>query len=173
MDIMGMRQKTISFHELYSKYAKDVFKFVFWLSGNVQDTEDITSETFTKIWLSKIDIKTKTVKAYLFTIARNLYLQKIRNKNKFVEIDESIHDTNPGPGRTTEAKSDLQATLKAMQLLPEMDRTILILHAKQQLSYPEIAQLAGLSIAAIKVKVYRARLKLQSYLRGDKNENNT
>lgn len=168
-----MRQKTLSFHELYNKYVKDVYKFVFWLSGNVQDSEDITSETFTKVWLIKNDIETITVKAYLFTIARNLYLQKIRNKKKFVEIGESLHDNTPDPGRITELKSELQTTFKAMQLLPELDRTILIMHAQQQLSYPEIAQSTGISIAAIKVKVYRARLKLQTYLRGETNENNT
>jgi RNA polymerase sigma-70 factor, ECF subfamily len=166
MDIISMGKTMINFHEIYNKYANEVCKFVFWLSGNTHDAEDITSETFSKMWLSKNEIKIETVKAYLFTIARNLYLQKIRSKKNFVEIDELVHDTNPGPDRITEAKSELKATLEAMQLLPELDRTILLLHAQHNLTYPEIAQSTGLSVAAIKVKVFRARLKLETYLRG-------
>ena len=104
----------INLHELYKKYAKDVYQFILWLAGNNQDAEDITSETFMRAWMSKSTIKTETVKAYLFTIARNLYLQKIRNKKEIIEVDESIHDNNPGPGRITEAKSELQVTLKAI-----------------------------------------------------------
>ena len=162
----------INFHELYNKYAKDVYQFIFWLAANNQDAEDITSETFMRAWMSKSTIKTETVKAYLFTIARNLYLQKIRNKKEIIEVDESIHDNNPGPGRITEAKSELQVVLKSMQKLPELDRTILIMHAKHQMSYPEISASTGLSISAVKVKVHRARLKLETFLRGDKNERN-
>ena len=167
MNIIGKGQNMINFHELYKKYAKDVYKFVFWLSGNTQDAEDITSETFMRAWMKKKTIKIETVKAYLFTIARNLFLQKIRNKKEYIEVDANIHDNNPGPVIITEAKSELQVTLKAMQKLPELDRTILIMHAQQQLSYPEIAGSTGLSISAVKVKVHRARLKLETYIRGE------
>ena len=162
----------INFHELYNKYAKDIYRFVFWLAGNSQDAEDITSETFMRAWMSKSTIKTETVKAYLFTIARNLYLQNIRNKKQYVEVDENIHDINPGPSKITEVNSELQVVLKSMQKLPELDRTILIMHAKHQMSYSEIAASTGLSISAVKVKVHRARLKIETYLRGDKNERN-
>jgi RNA polymerase sigma-70 factor (ECF subfamily) len=102
------------------------------------------------MWLSENGIRTETVKAYLFTIARNLYLQKIRSKKQFVEIDELVHDNNPGPGRIAEAKSELQDTLKVLQKLPELDRTILLLHAQHQLSYPEIAQSSISSQAKIR-----------------------
>ena len=113
------------------------------------------------------------MKAYLITIARNLYLQKIRNKNEFVEVDENIQDNRPGPDRIAESKMDLQMTLKAMQKLPEIDRTILIMHTQENMTYSEISTSTGISVPAIKVKVFRARLKLQTYLRGDTNESNT
>jgi len=157
----------INFHELYNKYAKDVYQFVYWLSGNSQDAEDITSETFMRAIINKNTLKIKTIKAYLLTIARNLYLQKIRNKRHHIELDENIHDGNPIPDKLAEFKSDLEITLKAIQNLQEPDRSILIMHAQHGLSYPEIAGIFGLSISAVKVKVHRARLKLQIYLRGE------
>jgi len=163
----------INFHELYNTYAKDVYRFVYWLSGNTQDAEDITSETFMRAWTNKNTLKFKTIKAYLITIARNLYLQKIRNKSVFIEVDENIHDNNPGSDRITESKIDLQKTFIAMKNLSEIDRTILIMHAQQNMTYSEISLTTGISIPAIKVKVFRARLKLETLLRGKTNENNT
>lgn len=156
-----------NFHELYNKYAKDVYRFVYWLSGNNQDAEDITSETFMRAWINKNSLKIVTVKAYLMTIARNLYLQKVRNRNEFEEVDENIQDNRPGPDRITESKMDLQRTLKAMQKLPEIVRTILIMHTQEDMTYSEISNSTGKSVPAIKVIVFRARLKLETYLRGE------
>jgi RNA polymerase sigma factor (sigma-70 family) len=46
--------------------------------------------------------------------------------------------------------------------LPELDRTILIMRAKEELSHEEIAAATGLSIAAVKVRLFRARAKLSA-----------
>lgn len=58
-----------------------------------------------------------------------------------------------------------------MQKLSEIDRTLLVMHAQEDMSYNEISLSTGLSVPAIKVKIHRVRLKLQSYLGGHKNEN--
>jgi RNA polymerase sigma-70 factor, ECF subfamily len=62
--------------------------------------------------------------------------------------------------RTVAAKDELQRTLRAMQTLPELDRTVLLLRAEEELSYEDIAVATGLSVSAAKVKVFRARAKL-------------
>jgi Sigma-70 region 2 len=67
---MDARQTT--FHELYSRYAEDVYRFALWLTGNPDDAKDITSETFVRAWTAPEEPRMETVKAYLFTIARNL-----------------------------------------------------------------------------------------------------
>ena len=168
MDIIVIGKNMTNFHELYNKYSKDVYRFIYWMSGNSHDAEDITSETFMRAWINKNTLKTATMKAYLITIARNLYLQKIRNKREFIEVDDSIQDKKPGPDKITESKLDLQMTIKAMQRLPEIDRTILIMHTQENMTYSEISTSTGISVPAIKVKVFRARLKLETYLRGEK-----
>jgi RNA polymerase sigma-70 factor (ECF subfamily) len=66
------------FSTLYKKYAPDVFRFALYLSGNRGQAEDITSETFVRAWTSPETIKVATVKAYLFTIARNLFLHGLQ-----------------------------------------------------------------------------------------------
>jgi RNA polymerase sigma-70 factor (ECF subfamily) len=73
-------------------------------------------------------------------------------------------DTTTALETRTELQSELQLTLEAMQLLPEIDRAVLILRAEEGLSYEEIARTTGLTITAAKVKVFRARAKLVSLL---------
>jgi len=49
-DSIGIGQSSITFHELYSRYAGDVYRFAHWLSGNSHDADDITAETFVRAW---------------------------------------------------------------------------------------------------------------------------
>jgi|ERR1035441_1164281 DNA-directed RNA polymerase specialized sigma24 family protein len=62
------------FSALYKKYAPDVFGFALYLSGERGEAEDITSETFVRVWTSPEPIEMATVRGYLFTIARALGL---------------------------------------------------------------------------------------------------
>jgi RNA polymerase sigma-70 factor, ECF subfamily len=53
--------------------------------------------------------------------------------------------------------------MAALRVLPEVDRTVLLLRAQEEWSYEEIAQATGLSLAAVKVKIHRARLRLAAW----------
>lgn len=154
----------LTFHDLYQRYGPEVYRFAFWLAGNRAEAEDITAETFVRAWTSKREIRTETVKAYLLTIARNLYLEQRRKAKPQVELDDNQLDPQPGPEQRTEDRLALAATLAAIQTLPELDRVALILRAQHELPYAEIARVLGLSLAAAKVKVHRARLKVAAQL---------
>jgi RNA polymerase sigma-70 factor (ECF subfamily) len=154
----------ISFHDLYQKYARDVYRFAYWLSGDAAEAEDIASETFVRAWTAFDDLKMPTVKAYLFTIARNLYLHSKRRTNRLAELDPELMDPAPDALETAEKRSELDRVMKHMQTLPEVDRAALLLRAQYELSYEEIAQSLGISLAAVKVKIHRARLKLTALL---------
>ena len=71
---------------LYKRYAHDVLRFAVHLSGDKSEAEDITAETFTRVLSSQTQIQTETVKSYLLTIARNVYLENLRRKSKFDSI---------------------------------------------------------------------------------------
>ena len=75
-----------NFHELYQKYAQDIYRFAYWLCGNAQDAEDITSETFVRALTASGEIKSETVKGYLLTIAKNLAYKKSNREKRFVPI---------------------------------------------------------------------------------------
>ena len=155
----------MTFHELYSRYAQDVYRFVHWLSGNPQIAQDITSETFVRVWTAPDEPRMETVKAYLFAIARNLYRKQWRRDSRKEPLDETMADRTPTPDQAMVQNEDYTRTIEAMNALSEIDRTVLLLRAEEDLSYQDIAASTGLSIAAVKVKVFRARAKLAALLK--------
>jgi len=153
-----------NFHELYQKYAQDVYRFAYWLCADAQDAEDITSETFVRALTASGEIRTETVKAYLLTIARNLAYKKSEREKRFVPLDKSFTETRTQPAQLIEDSISIQIAVRFVQTLPEIDRAALVLRLQDDLSYEEIANVLNISLAAAKVKVHRTRLKLAEYM---------
>jgi RNA polymerase sigma-70 factor (ECF subfamily) len=150
----------LSFQDLYASYAADIFKFAFWLSGDSQEAEDITSETFIRAWAKFDTSRTETLKAFLFTIARNLYLEGKRNSTEHQTLYDIYPDPRPGPEKQIELQSEIKDVQIFLQMLPEIDRTAFVLRVQQELPYSEIARVLGISLSSAKVKVHRVRRKL-------------
>src|SRR5271157_4858744 len=148
------------FEALYQKYARDVYHFALYLSGERGEAEDITSETFVRVWASSEPIRAATVRGYLFTIARNLFLQGLRKKSRHVALDDELRDPQAGPYVQAEHKEKLHSVMTELQRLPEASRSALLMRAMDGMAYEEIAQVLGVSLAAVKVKIHRARLAL-------------
>lgn len=153
------------FEALYERYARDLYRFALYLSGSSAQAEDIASETFVRVFTSRDTIRAASVKAYLFTIARNLHADGRRREARQIELPECLPDAAPGPEALAEARQELAAVLAALQRLPELDRAALLMRAQDGIPYEEIATALGLSLPAVKVKVHRARLRLAE-LRG-------
>ena len=77
----------IDFEGLYQAHAKDVHRFALFLSGRHDQADDIVSETFIRLWSARSRVDLATVRSYLFTIARNLYLQQQRHRRRGVALD--------------------------------------------------------------------------------------
>lgn len=154
------------FSALYRKHAPEVFRFALYLSGERAEAEDITSETFARAWASPETIRVATVKAYLFTIARNLFLQGLRRRSRQAELSPETPDAQPSQLARTEQRAELRAVLARLQRLPEIDRAALLMRSLEEMPYEEIARTLGISLPAAKVKVHRARLALADLRRG-------
>jgi RNA polymerase sigma-70 factor (ECF subfamily) len=72
----------IEFATLYERHAGAVFRFAMSLSGDRAMAEDITSETFIRVWTARERVDVATVTGYLFTIARHLYLQGVSKERR-------------------------------------------------------------------------------------------
>jgi RNA polymerase sigma-70 factor (ECF subfamily) len=150
----------LNFEDLYESYAAEIYRFAFYLAGDGTEAEDVTSETFVRAWVRRSTIRTETLKAYLFTIARNVYLERRRKRRRQVALEDVYLDPAPGPDKVVESKLELSSVQKLLQTLPEIDRSAFIMRVQHELPYAEIARALGLSLTAAKVKVHRVRKKL-------------
>jgi RNA polymerase sigma-70 factor (ECF subfamily) len=112
------------------------------------------------VWASPKPIVMATVKGYLFTIARHLFLQGLRKTSRLEALVEDLRDPSVGPAGQAEQSATLQSVLTELQGLPETSRSALVMHAVDGMAYEEIARVLDISLAAVKVKIHRARLAL-------------
>jgi RNA polymerase sigma-70 factor (ECF subfamily) len=145
---------------LYERYAGDVRRFALYLCGDVVMADEITSDTFVRAWMAAGRIRQPTVKSYLLSIARNAYTDLLRRSARLTQLDENMPDTRISAQTQMEQSAEVREVLLALQQLPEMDRTVLLMRALDDIPYGEIAETMGISVVAAKVKVHRARLKL-------------
>jgi RNA polymerase sigma-70 factor, ECF subfamily len=145
--------------EIYQRHAADVFRYALFLSGSRAEAEDITSETFVRLWTAPGDIRTASVKAYLFTIARHIHLDDRRARARLTALDADVASGARSAEDAVSARSEVARLRAAIQQLPDDDRTALLMRAGG-LSYEDIAQALRASVGAIKVRVHRARKRL-------------
>src|SRR5215467_5437898 len=105
----------IRFHDLYESYARDVYRFALYLSSDPALADDITSETFIRVWSSPEPVRLATVKAYLLTIARNLWLMERRRSLRRQDLDDTIPDSSQSVSRQAEVKDELDRVLRALR----------------------------------------------------------
>jgi RNA polymerase sigma-70 factor, ECF subfamily len=147
----------LTFEELFVSYSPDVYRFSVWLCGNTTDAEDITAETFARAWLNHAAIRTETLKGYLFTIARNLYLESLRKQRPHEELIDTYPDSNPSLEKKLELQNELDQIRAALLTLPEADRSAFVLRVQYDLAYEEIARVLKITAGTAKVKVHRVR----------------
>ena len=158
-NVNGDRKMT-DIESLYHRYAPDVRRFVLFLSGDPAIADEITSDTFVSAWLARERIRQPTVKSYLFAIARNLCRDRQRRHERHAQLDEQMIDKRISAQTHMEQTGEVRAVLAALQQLPELDRTALLMRALDEMPYEEIAVTLGIPVVTAKVKVYRARSKL-------------
>jgi|SRR5436190_3550038 len=153
----------VTFAAIYEQYAQDIYRFALYLSGDTSLAEDLAAETFSRAWVAWDGIRVGTVKAYLLMITRNLYRDLLRRRPE-VSLDGAspLTDSAPDPESAAVARSELDAVLVALRALPETERSVLLMATVGGVAYDAIAVAFGITPAAVKVRVHRARVKLSA-----------
>lgn len=152
--------ETSGFHRLYEAYAKDIHRYLLYLGSDASEAEEITMAVFFRAWTGE-PVRDGTARAYLLSIARNLFLDERRRARRY----EPVEDTRSVPPNQ-EVSAQLQQTLLAMRALPDQYRQPLELWAAGGLSYEEIAAELQVSPQVVKVRIHRARQKLAEIMGG-------
>lgn len=137
-----------------------MLRFALYLCGRHSDGEDIAAETFVRAWASDAPAKAHSLRAYLFAIARNLYLQRLKRARRERPMTADAADAAPDHAAEFEVRQELHSTLRRLDRLTEIDRSALLMRSFHGLSYDEIGSALGISAATARVKVHRARQAL-------------
>ena len=149
----------VDFHDIYERHAAAVLRFATGLTGNPTLAQDLTSDAFVRLWTASGEIRLETVRAYLFTIVRNLHRSDRRRSWRAAPLDDAMPDPIERVADPVERRSELAAALRSLRELPVGDREALLMRAGG-VSYDDIGRALGISVGAAKVRVHRSRARL-------------
>lgn len=151
------------FEELYSVYFKDVFLFIYRLSGDKHLSEDITSETFLKAIKSLEGFRGDSdIRTWLCQIAKNIYYSHLRKDKRLSHIQEDIESKdNIDIERKIVSKEESMRLHKIIHNLKEPYKEVFSLRVFGELSFKEIARIFGKTDNWACVTYHRARNKIK------------
>ena len=124
--------------------------------------EVFVQDAFEKMWMNVANIDPQKSKSYLYTTAYHTMLDKLRRAKKqgqWNEVSEEQYSHSSGQ------YSGLKQVLReALDRLPEIQRSVIMLRDYEGYSYEEIGQITGLNESQVKVYLHRARLQLREYI---------
>lgn len=148
--------------ELYRLTHAAVYGFALSIVKNAQDAEDVLQDVYLRVWQSAGGYRSqgKPV-AWLLTIARNLALSRVRERERTVSISPEEWQTR-APAVTQEDRLALEALLET---LSDQERQVVALHAVAGLKHREIARLLSLPLSTVLSRYHRALKKLKLVLK--------
>jgi RNA polymerase sigma-70 factor (ECF subfamily) len=146
--------------DLYDAHAPAVFRCILAWSRSAVVAEELTAETFYRAIVSDQPVRAASARGYLIAIARNVWRKYIARSGRENGLPANI--VAPA-SLSVEARIDLERTLDALAALPEDLRDPLVLYAQAGLSYDEIAAQLNISLASVKIRIFRARQRLEIY----------
>jgi RNA polymerase sigma-70 factor (ECF subfamily) len=169
-----------AFRELVRRYGDGVLGYLFRMTGNLSQAEDLFQETFKRVHEKAHTFRGGRFKSWLFTIATRAAIDSSRKHKRVtvVSLDQesdcdeenpsqasTLADANaPNPADELVKEEQKQQVRQAVEALPVKQRATLILAYYQQLSYTEVAQVMGCSLGTVKTQMSRALAALAQRL---------
>jgi RNA polymerase sigma-70 factor (ECF subfamily) len=162
---MGLPGSQRSVQRLVEDHYVGLYRYAYRLTGSSVDAEDLTQEAFCKAQLNFGQLRdAERAKPWLFSILRNAYLHRLRSSRQQPCV--SLNGVGDLPEPTPEAlpEIDPEQLQQALQELPEVFRTPIILYYFEDFSYRDIAEQMDLPIGTVMSRLARAKAYLRSRL---------
>jgi RNA polymerase sigma-70 factor (ECF subfamily) len=161
--VMGLPGSQPNVQQLVEQHYPNLYRYAYRLTGSSADAEDLTQDTFCKAQVQIAQLREPArAKAWLFSILRNAYLHRVRSLkvHRQVSLDHigDLPDAQPEPL----PEVDPQRLQQALDELPEVFRTPVILYYFDEFSYRDIAEQMDLPLGTVMSRLARAK----AYLRG-------
>jgi len=154
-----------AFGQLYDKYIRKIYDFIYYKTHHRQTAEDLTSQTFLKALqaLQRFDLAKGSFQAWLYQIARNTVIDYYRQQRPEVDIEDAwdLHSDDDLPA-DIDVRQQLETVRLALQKFPAEQRDVVLLRVWGELGYQEIAQIVGKSEASCKMSFSRTLTKLRA-----------
>ena len=155
--------------ELVEEHADSVYRLAYRLSGNQYDAEDLTQETFMRVFRSLKNYQPGTFEGWLHRITTNLFLDMVRHRSKIrMEALPEDYERVPGTDMTPEQAYSVANLDPALQsaldgLAPDF-RVAVVLCDVVGMSYDEIAETLGVKMGTVRSRIHRGRSQLRAAL---------
>lgn len=142
------------FKMIYDAHFDDLRRYLIYRSGDQDLSKDIAQNVFMKVWTKKIEIASGNIKSLLFKMATDEFISHIRKKKVEKEYTESIDlRLIREPDNNDDLLEKKVLFQKALNQLPEKQKTALLMNKMQGLTYKEIAEVLNLSQKAIEKRI--------------------
>ena len=161
-----------SWEEIAERYGSVVYTMAYRLTGDRDEARDLAQDVFVRVYRNLDRYQPGTFEGWLYRITKNLFLDRVRRRKRvrFEPLPEEEwrqpSDVTPGPAERIESgllRGDLE---RALQELPPLFRTAVVLCDVQGLSYEEVAQATGWPIGTVRSRIHRGRRLLRRRLGG-------
>ena len=163
-----------AFGKLVERYETKVYSLAMKMLRNPEDAEDVLQDTFLRAYRGIKSFQgNSTFSTWIYRITANSALMRLRKKQlPTVSIDDAderetpinIADWSPGPVEQLLTQETQKAMGEAIDALPPEFKQVFILRDVEELSNAEVAEILDLSVAAVKSRLHRARLKVRNRL---------
>lgn len=155
------------FKSIFDQYYTPIKNFLYYKSGDIDLSEDITQDVFMKLWDKREDVQHETVKSYLYTIANNMLLNKIRHDKvvmNFAEKNKNQQEEQSPEFQLEEKefKVELERVIGAM---PEKQREVFLMNRIEEMTYKEIAERLELSVKAVEKRMHGALNHIREHIK--------
>ena len=155
-----------TFETLYQTYAKDIRRFIYYKTQDVDKAEDILQEAFIKLWDNCSKVNYEKAKSYLYTVATNTFLNTIKHEKvvRNHQLNNVSHQTNESPEFIMLEKEFMDKLQRTIDSLPEKQKEVFLLNRIEKKKYKEIADLLGISVKAVEKRMHSALLVIREHI---------
>ena len=157
-----------SYNQAVNDYSDRLFRFILKnLNKDVETARDIVQNCYEALWKNKENVVPAKAKPFLFQVAHNQVVDIYRKGGRMLYV-ENYKETDL---RTAPSENDKREIMhRALQTLPTMQRSMVLLKDYEGYSYAEIAEILDVNEGQVKINLFRARKKLKEIIRSPKNK---
>jgi RNA polymerase sigma factor (sigma-70 family) len=149
------------YNQCVDQHSDGVYRFILKNIRNEDAAMDIVQDAFEKMWMKFREISAVSAKSYLFTTAYHRMIDHTRKEKRLERMDESFEHSHEDQGHYSGLKEVLD---EALDRLPELQKSLILLRDYEGYSYEEIGKITGLNESQVKVYIFRGRVALKNYL---------